>query len=753
MPAMDAPLGLDEVKLAAHIIRYRNAEPLEECEVLWKGAQGEAATAAGAKWIVKLETKGCINQYEGLELTVQFRSVGYSKQSAVSLAFHYNEWSEKNYILVPGAVYDGNRFGVRELSYAPCWSKLSDQGKDVPTLITDVPRLSFEPGMQSAFHLLTGDASVPAIGVADERSGMGWLFITEQATALGNTSMHVEESDDRGTAEISFQAPGMRPRLKYEMATTRVPSTDRGHDFKPGDIVTLKIRVYRFPCKRINELFSQFAIVRQSVQPKSTLAASLPFSAAWEIQEQKYNAMNWNDQLGYYAVGTIDMKHQDWQIGWVGGGMSSYALLLEGNELSVQRALSTLSFMFSSQTESGFFHGVCYKGQWYGDEFNDDPDRNAPEQWHILRKSADALYFIMKHFIALERIRPEFVIPDRWLEGARRLASAFVRLWDKYGQFGQWVHTGTGDILVGGSAGAGIAPAGLALCGAYFGEEAYTAAAKQSADYFYKEFTLKGITTGGPGEILQCPDSESAFALLESYIVLYEGSGDRIWLSRAEEAALQCMTWCVSYDYHFPEGSTFEMLGIRTTGSVIASVQNKHSAPGICTLSGDALFKLYRATGNEQYMELLREIAGNLPQYLSREDRPVKGWDGHNMPAGYMSERVNMSDWEGAAYVGEVIPYSCWCEVSLMLSYTELPGIYVNKKTEQVIVIDQVDCSLKKSVDGRFMLTVNNYTTFPARVKLLVENEDTALMPLGQCASTAWPRIELKAGDTIQMLL
>jgi len=753
MSKTEWPLELDDLKLTGHIIRYRDAEPLEDCDVVWNGAEGHAVTAAGSEWIVKLASKGFIDHSAGLELNVEFRSVGYSEQSAVSLAFHYSEWSEKHYVLVPGAVYAGNRFGVRELPYAPCWSKLSDQGPDVPTLITDVPRLSIEEGKHSAFHLLTGDAALPAVGIADQRSGKGWLFITEQATALGNTSLHVEESEDRGTATISFQAPGVRPKQKYEMATTKVPSTDKGYDFKPGDTVTLKIRVYRFPCTRINELFNYFAIVRQSGQLKTTLAASLPFSAAWEIQEQKYNAMNWNDQLGYYAVGTIDMKHQDWQIGWVGGGMSSYALLLEGNELSVQRALSTLSFMFSSQTKSGFFHGVCYKGQWYGDEFNDDPNRNAPEQWHILRKSADALYFIMKHFIALKHIRLEFVIPERWIEGAKRLADAFVRLWNNYGQFGQWVHTGTGDILVGGSAGAGIAPAGLALCGAYFGEEAYIEAAKQSADYLYNEFTLKGVTTGGPGEILQCPDSESAFALLESYIVLFEESGDRIWLSRAEEAALQCMTWCVSYDYQFSAGSTFEKLGIRTTGSVIANVQNKHSAPGICTLSGDSLLKLYRATGNEQYIELLREIAGNLPQYLSREERPIKGWDGLNMPPGYMSERVNMSDWEGAAYVGEVIPYSCWCETSLMLSYTELPGIYVNKKTERVIVIDQVDCRLERNVDGRLMLTIINNTNYPARVKLLIEEEDAAFKPLGPCASISWPRIQLNAGESIQMPL
>ncbi|MGO4547760.1 hypothetical protein AB4Z29_23495 [Paenibacillus sp. 2TAB23] len=744
---------LPNVQVEAFIRRYENAVQLEQCKMTFGGANGKTTTAVGAEWSVRLDTKGDPDRLEGLELTAVFQSTGYSEQTSASLSFRFSEWSEHNYVLVPGAVYNGNRFNVRKLPYAPCWTKLTERGPNIPTTITDVPRLSIERDHASAFHLLTGDAATPAIGAFDEKSGNGWLFITEQATNLGDTSMHMEEDDDRRTAQISFQAPGVRPDRKYEMTTTSVTSTDSGHDFKPGETVVLKTKIYRFPCDSVNGLFEQFAKVRQQGMPSSPLAPSLPLSAAWEVQEQKYNALNWNDQLGYYAVGTIDMKHQDWQIGWVGGGMSSYALLLEGSELSAQRALDTLRFMFSSQTESGFFHGVCYKGQWYGDEFSDAPDRDHPEQWHILRKSADALYFIMKHFIALEQVMPAFVIPESWLAGTRRLADAFVKLWRSYGQFGQWVHSKTGDILVGGSAGAGIAPAGLALFGAYFKDKTYITVAEQAAEYFYLQFTKQGVTTGGPGEILQCPDSESAFALLESYMVLFDESGDQAWLTRAEEAALQCMSWCVSYDFRFPQGSTFDRLGIRTTGSVIANVQNKHSAPGICTLSGDSLFKLYRATGNGLYMELLREIAGNMAQYLSREDRPVRGWDGDDMPAGYMSERVNMSDWEGQAYVGEVIPYSCWCEVSLMLSYAELPGIYVNKKSGDMTVIDQVDCSLEAAGKDGSKLTIHNNTKFPAHIKLLVESEDEAKQPLGPCASVAWKRIAVPAGETLAFIL
>lgn len=69
-------------------------------------------------------------------------------------------------------------------------------------------------------------------------------------------------------------------------------------------------------------------------------------------------------------------------------------------------------------------------------------------------------------------------------------------------------------------------------------------------------------------------------------------------------------------------------------GSVWDSVANKHSAPGICTWSGHSLLKYYRATGDEQALALLTDIAHGLPQYISREECPI----GNMPPGGVYSE-------------------------------------------------------------------------------------------------------------------
>ncbi len=127
--------------------------------------------------------------------------------------------------------------------------------------------------------------------------------------------------------------------------------------------------------------------------------------------------------------------------------------------------------------------------------------------------------------------------------------------------------------------------------------------------------------------MLQCVDSESAFGLLESFVVLYNITGDAKWLGYARENAHYCASWVVSYNYRFPETSEFARHGMKTVGTVFANLQNKHSAPGICTLSGDSLYKLWKWTGDPLYLELVTDIAVTIGQYMSTDDNPIYDWD------------------------------------------------------------------------------------------------------------------------------
>jgi hypothetical protein len=271
-----------------------------------------------------------------------------------------------------------------------------------------------------------------------------------------------------------------------------------------------------------------------------------------------------------------------------------------------------------------------------------------------------------------------------------------------------------------------------------------------AAHLYCGQFLRRGLLNGGPGEILQSPDSESAFNLLESLIILYECTGDASWLARAEECSRLCASWCMSYDFRFPENSEFARLGMKTTGSVFASVQNKHSAPGICTLSGLSLLKLYRATGEERYLRLCREISHGVTQYLSREDRPMRSHEGEALPPGWMCERVNTSDWETKRWIGEVFRGSNWCEVSCLLTYAEVPGVWLLTDTGEALVFDQA--SMADRGDS-WLLRLAGTTPFDSEVTVFCEPRSAFRRSWGEAALVGCPTVRVPGHGTAEILV
>jgi hypothetical protein len=321
---------------------------------------------------------------------------------------------------------------------------------------------------------------------------------------------------------------------------------------------------------------------------------------------------------------------------------------------------------------------------------------------------------------------------------------AQISTWKNNGQLGQFVNQYTGKIMVGQSTSAGIFPAALCAGYHYTGNRQYLELAEEIGRYFYDQFVSKGLTYGGPGDAVQSFDSESSYGLLESFTELYEATGKAEWLQKAEQMANQFASWVVAYDFKFPATSLFAKLDIRSNGAVYANTQNTHGAPGICTHSGIALLKLYRATGNPFYLQLLGDIAHTLPQYMSWKDRP---WPGFK--EGWMSERSNLTDWlEG---IGETFVYSGWSETSLMLSMAELPGVYVDLQRTKIFTTDHVDAVIVKQDKKVVTVELHNPTPYEARVKVLAENTQQAGQPLLQNAAMQWQRVALAPGAKVQL--
>jgi hypothetical protein len=603
-----------------------------------------------------------------LELDWQVSS-GQLPQCAVGICVEISHWSTAAYPWMAGAVYNGNRFTVRPQPYSPRYPEAAAR-PDAGTIITDIPHLR-KAGGPSRIQLLLGDLSAPAIGFVDPASGAGLHLSCE--CIHPSDLFEIRESPDRSTARFAILRGGPREgRYRFPEMRSDSPSGDRAPDLPAGARIRQRFAVHPLQRASIQSLFDRhFDWIMRAGLPRHAIARQGPSLAdSFRLIEDKYNRDNWDEAAELFATTCDPNSPHYYQTGWCGGGIADSALLCGSNPLSRLRAERALNRLCTEgQLPSGFFYGKRRRdGQWAQD-FAHDSARPHTRRWHLIRREGDLLLYLLKACKrpGLEAAEDSVAL---WKGAAGRLADALCRLWERHGQLGQFIDAETGDVLVGGSASGGVVPAGLCLAYREFGDKRHLRAAAGIGEYFLGNFTRRGISTGGPGDACQAPDSESCAGLLESYVTLHEETGEARWLEAAKAQAAQLASWIMPYDFPFPADSEFGRLGIPTTGSVFANAQNKHSAPGICTHSGECLLRLYRFTGDKRYADLLGWIARQIPWTVSRADRPIHDPSGRPLPPGWINERVNTSDWDDN--VGGVFHGSTWSEVALMLMAVEL---------------------------------------------------------------------------------
>lgn len=660
-------------------------------------------------------------------LETRFTALQYSKDAAYWVDCVLNIAPENAYIMIPACAYDGNRFEAVPRKYPPMFLE-SELGKDVPFRMTEVPRLS--PAGPSLMEVTTGDMAAPCVCVLDRMTQEAFMLFFEQGAHGLNHGVTLEQDTD--CLKIRLRAPAKRG-LVYRWydgvpSLRELPEADAPLCVSAGEQTAIAHRVFTFPCADIPALYRAF-FEKRDLLFRAESHANLPFSAFHDLVENQLNAHHFVEPEGFYSLSAQDGRDRSpfglWQAGWVGGGMNTMSLICDGNALSRQRAIRTLEFASRVQSKAGFFYGMYANGRVMHDSFE-----QLDEKYHLLliRKHADLTYFLFKQIAILKYLGE--AVPDAVYKSAVRAADALVKLWQDNGQLGQFINAETGEIVVGGSTSGAITPAALCAAAKITGDDRYIAYAQEIGQFYYCTATLQGVTTGGPGEILQAPDSESAAALLESFMALYESTGQRKWLDCALDAAHQVVSWVVPYDYQFPKNSRFDKMGIHAAGSVWANVQNKHSAPGLCTLSPSAFLKLYRATGDERYLEVMRQISHFMPQVASYPERPMTTINGSDLKPGEMCERVNLSDWEGTANVGDsIFGASSWPTASLMITRMEIPGVYAVASRGIVCTPDHVNAWMEEK-----MLCIQNPTPFPAKVKAMIDDEDT----LSHCLGLIW---------------
>lgn len=683
------------------------------------------------------------------ELTYRFQlKKGHMSNAGVGIEFKFENWDTSNQVFVPAAVYNGNRFRSLNIPYPPYIYDKKEKEPDMPVTITQVPRLSVQPE-PSRIEMLTSNCTTPMLSFYSPSRQKGFILLTTQDTWLGNSGFTIREDPEEHTASFIVAAPGVREK-KYVM-TNLIDSEDHAIDWNEGDSVSVRLKVYNFDASSLDVFFDRLFEVRKALSGKNEYIDRMPFSETASVILDHHDRTKWLDDGRYKYICNkpdSDSPYGHIQTGWSGIPVYAFPQAIRPTPQRVARIVSSLNMLRLAQGKSGLFYGMFKKGELFGDNFNEMNERRSIA---MIRRTGLVLYQSLQIEDLLEKQGFGSQIDPEWDNMLRKAADGLVTLWNRYGQFGQFVDVETGEMDINNSTAGAINIAALALASRKYGDPRYQEVAEAAGNLYYERDLMQGYTGGGPAEILQCPDSESAAELAESLTVLYEITGKKEWLDKARFAAAMFSSWVVSYDYKFPAGSDLGRIGAKATGSVWASVQNEHSAPGIYILSGDFLLKLYRATGDERYAELLKDIAHNVVQYVTTPSNPL----GHGSAPGSVSERVNLSDWEGVGGIGNVSAGDsnmAWETVAL-LSILQNPGIYLQTDTDKLLVLDHVNARVLERTDKGTLLEIENPTDFPAQIAVFAETKVESGKPLGCNACLEWPKVDVGSKEKIKVLI
>lgn len=683
-------------------------------------------------WEVRTEQ---IDANGGKTYTFTFTAKRDLEDAGVAVAFDQYGWTSDNYVMIPSSVYNGNRQRIVNRPYATGLDKTDYRRKDLALTSNPIPQLSPEFGAKSRLEVNISNTATPAIAILDRARQMGIFLLTDQGIDWNNQildhALIVEETPDRSVASFIISAPGVRERKPEFIGFSKSP--DRGIRVKKGDQIVIRVTEVTFSCMDVSQLLARFMKDRhlhiRGEAPRNLMPMSEVLTRMVKNIDDRYYVGN---QWQYYCP-----ENADWMsYGWIGGLINTYPMLALGDAEHLQKVKNTFDFALShAKGKSGYYYDVLGAD---GKVFYRDAAVYTPGVG-LTRKNGDILYWMVKQFLLLKEQGKANAIASEWETHIRSLGDAFVDTWKKHKTWGNYLDVESGDIAVYNTTSGAMAVAGLALASGYYNNTDYLKVACEAAKDYYDNFAWVGFTSGGCGDILQNADSETAVALMTSLMTLYEVTGKREYLKQSADLAHLCATWTVSFPYRLPEDTPLAKLGANLTGAVWASTQNKHGAPGFCTQSGDALFKLYRSTGEVTYAELLRDV-------IHAHAEGVQ-------PNGKITERLTYCDADSRGSRGDG-GQTGWNETNGALMALEIPGIYVRTDLGSLYIFDHVEAKVTKQNNKQLVVQITNPTTYDAIVTIFAENAEEAACPLGDNAFLRWKdKVTVKAGRTVNYKL
>lgn len=456
---------------------------------------GESAKHQSSLWTCKIDqTNGTVGQ-DFIDLNFTFKLMeGVLNSGGVAMAFDFENWKAENYVLAPAAVYNGNRYKIIPVQYPPYIYDQKEKPLDLPITITNVLHLNIDKS-PAKIEMLTGSCSTPMLSFYDQVDKRGWIMLTDQGTQFGNSGLMIEEDVPNGRATFVVSAPGVR-ESRYVM-TGFTKGTDHAADFKTGDKVEMKVRLYNFGAANLQEFYEKVFSVRKAISGPTTYRNVAPFSAINDIILDHHDkAKYYEDEKSGYICSGPEGNQPYWhlQAGWAGVPVFSFPQVMQPTTERLRRIGNSFDVLKIMQGKTGLVHGMYMKGVLYGDNFK---EKEKNRDIAMVRRSGEMLYFGIQTLELFKLEGHENLIKPEWVEMFKNQADGIVKIWKDYGQFGQFIDVETGKMDVNGSTAGAVCISGLALASKYYNVPEYLSVAEAAGNYYYHRAYKRRGRRGG----------------------------------------------------------------------------------------------------------------------------------------------------------------------------------------------------------------------------------------------------------------
>ncbi|MBP3359403.1 MAG: hypothetical protein J6N52_00995 [Clostridia bacterium] len=315
------------------------------------------------------------------------------------------------------------------------------------------------------------------------------------------------------------------------------------------------------------------------------------------------------------------------EIGWAGQGAMMARLFAEngfekGYDADVLTAEKCLDAYVATQRESGLLFPL------YGQIMRKTPDDECrcPDACNI----GWAMCELMRSY---KLFKEHGKIKQNYYDFAVRIADFAVNAFNpEYGFAKSWKIDGTPVSTTGSIGGFMI----MGLCEVYSQtkQQKYLDIAIKAMDFYYERDLDNFICTAGAIDCA-CIDKETSYPFLESALFLYEETGEKIWIERAEKAAYYFFSWMMFYDCIYDNSTDFVKFGYHTTGGTLISAEHNAIDPWGALLVG-AMFRLWHITENENYKIWAKMTWWNALLAITTEKTPEI--HGNKRPLGSQNE-------------------------------------------------------------------------------------------------------------------